>query len=303
MLPKNKDFRGILATPQTPFTKNGELNEDDLRKEIDFCLKAGVHGIVALVMSAEFSVLSDQERRRITDIVIEEVDHKVPVAIGTAGVSTEVAVMFSRYANDKDADAVIALPPYVRKDDFGGIYRYYKTISDNINIPIIIQNAPPPMGSALPPSFLNKLVKGIENVEYIKEENIPSPHCISAVLSCVGDNVRGVIGGNAARWIISEFKRGACGWIIACEFCDVLVEVYKKLQNGNEKQARWMLDKIIPLIDMEFLFEESLSKNVLKKRGIITSDYVRVSNNKSLDRYDIEELDILWKDVESLFKA
>jgi len=293
---------GIFATPQTPFTKNGGLNEDDLRREVNFCLKAGVHGIVALVMSAEFSALCDEERKRVTDIVIEEVNHRIPVVIGTAGVSTEVAVMFSKYANDRGADAVIALPPYVRKDDLNGIYKYYKAISDNVNIPIIVQNAPPPMGSALSPSFLNKLAKEIQHVEYVKEENIPSPHHISSILSCTGNNIKGVFGGNAGRWIFTEFKRGACGWIMACEFCDILVEVYEELQAGNEEKARQIFNKIIPLIDMESLYWENLSKEVLKRRGIITSNYVRISENKSLDKYDMQELDILLKDAEPLFK-
>lgn len=297
-----KQLKGIFATPQTPFSKNGQLNEDDLRKEVNFCLRAGVHGIAALVMSAEFSTLSDEERKKITEIVIEEVDHRIPVAIGTAGVSAEVAVMFSKHANDKGADAVIALPPYVRKDDLYGIYKYYKAISNNVNIPIIVQNAPSPMGSALSPSFISKLAKEIEHVEYVKEENIPSPHYISSVLSCVGNDVKGVFGGSAGRWMITEFKRGACGWITACEFCDILVKVYEKLQSGNEEEARQIFNKIIPLIDMELLLGEALSKEVLKRRGIITSNYVRISANKSLDKYDRQELDILLKDVELLFK-
>jgi len=297
-----KQLKGIFATPQTPFTRNGELNEDDLRREVNFCLKAGVHGIAALVMSAEFSTLCDEERKRVTDIVIEEVNHRIPVVIGTAGVSTEVAVMFSKYANDRGADAVIALPPYVRKDDLNGIYKYYKAISDNVNIPIIVQNAPPPMGSALSPSFLNKLAKEIQHVEYVKEENIPSPYHISSVLSYAGNNIKGVFGGNAGRWIFTEFKRGACGWIMACEFCDILVEVYEELQVGNEEKARQIFNKIIPLIDMESLYWENLSKEVLKRRGIITSNYVRISENRSLDKHAMQELDILLKDAEPLFK-
>lgn len=295
-------MHGIFATPQTPFDKNGELNEDNLRKEVNFCLKAGVHGIAALVMSAEFSVLSDEERKRITKIVIEEVNHKIPVIIGTAGVSTEVAVMFSKYANEKGAEAIIALPPYVRKDDLNGIYKYYKAISDNVNIPIIVQNAPPPMGSALPASSISKLVKEIEHVEFVKEENIPSPHHISAVLSCAGSDLNGVFGGGGGRWMINEFKRGACGWITACEFCDILVQIYEHLQSGDEEKARQILNKLIPLINMEALYEENFSKEVLKKRGILTSSHTRIPAGKSLDEYDMQELDILLKDVESFFK-
>ncbi len=297
-----KQFRGIFATPQTPFNNGGYIDKGDLRKEVDFCIRSGVHGIAALVLSAEFFTLSDDERKKVAEIIIEETDHRVPVAICSSGVSTQVAVMFAKHANEKGADAVIAIPPYTMKDNLDGIYQYYKAISDNINIPIILQNAPPPLGSSLSPFFIKRLVEEIEHIQYVKEENMPAPHFLSSVFNMVGDIVKGVFGGMGGRWLITEFKRGACGWIVACEFSDVLVEIYEELSKGNEEYARTLLDPLIPLIDMELLYWENFTKEVLKRRGIIKSTYTRIPDGRRLDLHDMEELEFLLKKVQPFYK-
>jgi len=284
-------FKGLFATPQTPFSEDGDVHIQDLRKEVNFCLEAGVHGIVALVMSAEFSTLSIEERKKIAEIIIEETNHSVPVVIGTSGVSTNIAVELSIHAERKGADAIIVMPPYVRKESSIGIYKYYKKISDAINIPIIVQNFSSPMGSNLSSSFLAKLATEIDNIDYIKEERIPSPHHISDVIESCGHKVKGVFGGCAGRWMFTEFERGACGWITACEICDVLVEVYENLKFGNKKIALEKFNSVINLIDMELLYGVSVAKEILKRRGIISSTYTRVSSYKNLDELDLQELD------------
>ncbi len=81
---------------------------------IAFCLDAGAHGIVAPVNASEFWTLSDAERKRVAEIIVDEVDHRIPTVIGVAGGAASVAVEFARHAERIGADAVIAMPPYVR---------------------------------------------------------------------------------------------------------------------------------------------------------------------------------------------
>ena len=66
----NDNWHGIFTIPQTPFTDNGALDEDSLRREIDFCLEVGTHGIVYPAMVSEFWLLSDDERKRVIEIVV-----------------------------------------------------------------------------------------------------------------------------------------------------------------------------------------------------------------------------------------
>ena len=298
-----RKLEGVFVTPQTPFTKDGYIiNEDDLRKEIKFCINSGVQGIAALVWSAEFYALSDSERKNIAEITINEVDKRIPVVIGVSGVSTQVAVMFATHANSIGANAVIAMPPYALHDNLDGIYKYYKALSKNINIPIIIQNAPLPLGTTLPLSFLKKIITEINHEWYIKEENVPAPHFIENVVKNIGSLCSGVFGGYGGRWMITEFKRGAYGWITACEFSDILVKIYSLLKNGNEKKARKIMNLFTPLIDMEGLYGENFSKEILVRRGIMTCNHTRVPGDRELNDNDLQELDILLEKVKVFMK-
>src|SRR5688500_1653009 len=102
-----QQFRGILPVLATAFTADGALDEAGCRAIVRYNLAAGAHGIVTLGHASEFASLSDRERERVIDLTIDEVGGRVPVIIGTAGTSTEVAILFARYARDAGADGLM----------------------------------------------------------------------------------------------------------------------------------------------------------------------------------------------------
>ena len=121
-------WRGIFTIPCTPFTQTGELDLASLRDEIAFCLEAGAHGIVAPVNASEFWTLSDEERKRVAQVIVREVASRVPVVIGVTGASASIATAFARHAEEIGADAVIALPPHARTASSATIFDYYRAI-------------------------------------------------------------------------------------------------------------------------------------------------------------------------------
>src|SRR5712691_1758559 len=155
-------FRGVFAIPCTPFTEAGALDEESLRREVEFCIQCGAHGLVAPVNASEFTSLSDDERRRVVEIVAETAAGRAPVVAGVSAVSAEVAAMFARHAAQAGADAVIAMPPYVRKASPDEIAIYYSAISDAAPLPIFIQNFVPPIGTAMTATFMARLLREIE---------------------------------------------------------------------------------------------------------------------------------------------
>src|SRR5687767_10172082 len=107
-------MRGIFVIPVTRFDVTGELDVLTLLRCVNFAVAAGVHGLVAPVNASEFSSLSDDERRRVAAIVVETAAGRVPVVVGVSGASAQHAAVFARDARRIGADAVIAMPPYVR---------------------------------------------------------------------------------------------------------------------------------------------------------------------------------------------
>src|SRR5205823_3641226 len=124
-------YRGVFTIPVTPFDRHGNIDEDSLKNQVDWCVRAGAHGIVAPVNASEAPTLLDDERKRVTRIVVETTAKRVPVVIGVSGVSTQASVMYTKYARQVGADSVIAMPPYgVRLVDQESVFGFYQAVAD-----------------------------------------------------------------------------------------------------------------------------------------------------------------------------
>jgi dihydrodipicolinate synthase/N-acetylneuraminate lyase len=294
-------WRGVFAIPCTPFTETGQLDLDSLKNEVEFCLAAGAHGIVAPVNASEFWTLTDDERRTIAEVIIRTVDGRVPTVIGVTAGSAAAAITFARHAEQAGADAVIAMPPHVRVAPLPVIYDYYRALSEAVQIPIFIQNHDAPAGTRLSPEFISRLVRELDHIEYIKEETIPPTHAITAELELCGPKLKGVMGGMAGRYLLDEYRRGACGTMPACEVTDIHVQVWEALEAGDNRRARDLFTRLLPLLNFEALLP-GVYKAVLKRRGIIRSDYLRSHAGSPLDGFDREELEALLADLGDLFR-
>ncbi len=295
-------WRGIFTIPQTPFDAHGRLDEDSLRQEVEFCIRAGAHGIVAPVNASEFYALSDSERNCVIRVVVEATRRRVPVIAGVTAASAETAVEFSQQAEAAGADGLIAMPPYVLKASRDGVQTYYRAIAGSTRLPIIIQNAPPPLGSALAPAFMMQLCRDIENVCYIKEETLPTGHYITALLDQNESKLKGVFGGAAARWMLPELARGACGFMPACHFTDIYVQIWDLWETGEPVAARALFNRLLPLINHEAVLSVALAKEILVRRGVIRHAFVRRPDSAQLDAHDISELEYCLAEIEPYFR-
>ena len=158
-------MRGVFTIPVTPFDRSGEVDEAGLRRCVAFCLDAGAHGLVAPVNASEFTALTDDERRQVAEIVVETAGGRVPVVIGVSGATGRHASVFARHARKIRADAVIAMPPYVRKASPDEITEYFRVVAGAAELPVFIQNYQAPVGTPLSPAFMARLVAGIDGFE------------------------------------------------------------------------------------------------------------------------------------------
>ncbi len=295
-------FRGVFAIPVTPFDERGALDEASLRRCIDFCVEGGAHGIVTPVNASEFTSLTDDERRRVTEIAVEHTNRRIPVVIGTSGVSTEHAVMLSRHANDVGADAIIAMPPYVRKAPPAEIYDYYRALSTAVNVPIWIQDYVAPVGTPMSADLLSRMLRELDHVDYLKEESVPAGQMMTRVFNLAGSHVKGIMGGAAGRYLMDEVRRGACGTMPACEVVDLHVQLWELIESGDEARARAFYNRLLPLLNIESLYSFSIYKVVLHRRGVIATTVTRTAGAAILDDYDRRELDAILADLAPLFR-
>ena len=134
-------LKGSIVALITPF--DGEnLSEDTYIKLINYHLESGTNGIVPGGTTGESPTLSHNEHKRIIEIAVKECKGKIPVIAGTGSNSTDEAIELSKFAEKAGSDALLVVTPYYNKPTQEGLYQHYKTINDNVGIPIIIYNIP-----------------------------------------------------------------------------------------------------------------------------------------------------------------
>ena len=300
-------FRGIFGILTASYKEDMSLDEKSVRSQVDFCVKAGSHGIVVPVNASEFIVLSDEERKDIIRFTVEQAAGRVPVIAGVTTQSTYQSVEFAAYAGKIGADGLIAMPPYGARATDDEIVDFYKRIGDAGRIPVFIQNYVPPVGTAMSPSLCVRIMQEADYASYIKEETQYSSQVITEIARLAEilpkEKYLGTMGGKAGRYLIDEYHRGVCGNMPACDIVDIDAKIWNLLEEGKEKEAIALYNQAIPLMNMEYMYGYVLYKAVLKKRGIIDCDSVRVPGGKRLDKFDYTELDRILKELEPYYQV
>ena len=152
-------YRGVFPVVPTIFDASGGLDLEGQRRAVDFMIDAGSHGLCILANFSEQFVLTDAERETIMEAVLAHVAGRVPVIVTTTHFSTAVCAARSRRAQDLGAAMVMIMPPYHGATFRVGepaIYEFYRAVSDAIDIPIMVQDAPA-AGTPLSAPFLARM--------------------------------------------------------------------------------------------------------------------------------------------------
>ena len=293
-------FRGVYAIPPTPFTDDDQVDEASLRRCVDFCVEKGAHGIVAPVNASEGPFLTERERRRVVEIVVEQTNRRVPVVAGVSSASTRASVEYAREAEAIGADSVMAMPPFVRHPGPEEIVEFYGAVARAAGVPVWIQDYVAPMGTPMAPSLLARLLREVPGVDYLKEETALAPQVMTQVRELAGDALKGMMGGMAGRYLLEEYRRGACGTMPACEVADAHVAVWDALEAGDEREARARFSRLLPLLNVEAMYSFTVYKEVLYRRGVIACPKTRAPGAAVLDAEASRELDLILDDLEPL---
>jgi len=135
-------FKGSIVALITPF-KNNKIDEERYASLIHYHISNGTKGLVPAGTTGESPTLDHDEHKKVIEIAIKESNGKIPVIAGTGSNSTSEAIELSQHAEKAGANALLIVTPYYNKPTQEGLYQHYKTINDNVGIPIIIYNIPP----------------------------------------------------------------------------------------------------------------------------------------------------------------
>ena len=299
-----KKFRGIFGILTAPFDQNYDLDLEDVKRQVEFLIKGGVHGIVVPVNASEYWTLSDEERMNFVQTAAETNAGRLPIVAGVTSQSTKVSLLHTRHAREVGVDAVIAAPPVLPGCSPVQMREYYKRIAGEADgIPVMLQNHTPPFGIPMSAALCMDFVKTIDGVEFVKEETQYSSKMITE-LNELGKDVptyRGTFGGKACRYLLDEHNRGAIGCMPACQVADVMAQVWNLLDAGRKEEAQTIFNAAEPQVTFEFGYGVVAYKTMLKRRGVIKTTNFRGCGMTELDEKAMEESDRVYKLVEPYF--
>jgi 4-hydroxy-tetrahydrodipicolinate synthase len=271
-------YRGVFPVAPTIFDDQGGLDLEGQKRAIDFMIDAGSHGVCILANFSEQFALSDAERDTVQRTVLEHVAGRVPVIVTTTHFSSRVCAERSRAAQDAGAAMVMIMPPYhgatIRVGE-RGIHEFYREVSNAIDIPIMIQDAPV-ADTPLSTSFLAKLARDVEHVSYFKIETAQAASKLRELIELGGDAIVGPWDGEEAITLIPDFDAGATGAMTGGGYPDGIRKIVDAYFAGDTDRAADLYQQWLPLINYENRqCGLAACKTLMKEGGVIRSDAVR----------------------------
>jgi 4-hydroxy-tetrahydrodipicolinate synthase len=244
----SKQLSGVVLPIPTPFTRDDVLDQEATRDMINFYLDVGVTCIAPCGSTGEFASLRNEERRKMVETAIDEVNGKMPVVAGTHALTTEEAISLTKHAKDAGASAALVVPPYYIKPTDDELFGYYADIS-KVDVPIIVYNNPWTSKVDIKPPLLARLAENFENIKYVKESSgaIQRIHEILQLTNkltvfCGSDNLA-----------LESFAMGAKGWVAAA--ADICPKQANDLYNAavekkNMDAATKLYYQLLPLFNL-----------------------------------------------------
>lgn len=284
-----KTMRGVYPILVTPFDEQSRVDVESLQSLVEFQLRAGVHGL-GIALGSEVTKLTEAERVLVTRTVVEQVRGRVPVVVNTGGAGTELALLYTRLAEENGADALMIMPP---TGVSGAETRaYFKAISEATKLPIFIQDT---TTTHVPAELARQIAEECEHVRYIKVESIPTLPMVEEVVKKAGSLLI-VFGGAGGNYFLEEMRRGSVGTMPGCSQPEDFVAVWNLYQCGDSHGAREIFyRRILPvnrLTGQGWSAFYHVHKEILRQRGIIRTAVVRgpVAPLDETSRCELEEV-------------
>ena len=284
-------LRGVLPILPTPFTTEGAIDENSLRRLIDFELAVGVQGVSMLGFMGEAHRLSAVERRQVVTTTVDQAAGAFPVWVGVLAFGAAGAIEQAREAQEQGAAGVFVAPIGVQNDQV--LFEYYASVAEALDIPVAIHDFPESFRTTLSPELIARMADEIDGVQYIKLEDYPVLRKLTRIRELAQDSI-GIFGGLGGVYFLEELQRGSRGIMTGFAFPEVLEAVYQAFVAGDQPRAAAIFDRYVPLIRYEFQPKIGLAyrKYSYHKRGVLDSTFIR-SPGLQIDEYTQRELEAI----------
>ncbi len=264
-------LQGIFTPNVVPMSPDGEINEEVLRKYVDWLIAKGVHGLYPNGSTGEFTRYTVEERRRIIEIIADQTAGRVPILAGAAEANTRETIKACEHYHSLGVRAVAIVAPFYFKLSPEGVYAYFKEIADNSPIDVTLYNIPM-FASPIDVPTVQRLSEECPRVVAIKDSSGDLPHMMRMIAAVKPNRPEFCFftGWDAA--VMPMLLIGCDGGTNATS--GVVPEITRKLYDlttqGKIEQARDLQYRLLPLFDAMLYSAEFPDgfRAALKLRGI-----------------------------------
>ena len=203
-------FKGLGIALVTPFTSDGQIDYESLKRLIDYQINNGADFLCIMATTGEIPTLTTEEKQRIKELVLNIVQGRLPILMGCGGNNTS-AVVEELQKNDFDGiDGILSICPFYNKPTQEGLFKHFEAISKTTTLPIVLYNVPGRTGVNMEAETTIKLAHECQNIVAIKEAS-GNLKQVEEIIKNKPSNFDVISGDDALTYQIIE--RGATGVI------------------------------------------------------------------------------------------
>jgi 4-hydroxy-tetrahydrodipicolinate synthase len=243
-------FSGTFTALVTPF-RNGEVDVEALEGMVEFQIGHGVSGLVPCGTTGETPAMSEAEDRLVVETVVRIASGRVPIIAGTGSNSTDMAIKYTKMAQEEGADGSLQVAPYYNKPTQEGLYRHFAAIAESTELPLVLYNIPGRTGVTISAETMARLAE-IPNIVGVKDSTL-SMNMVADVIALCGEDFDVLSGDDpmtlplialGGRGVISVASNVAPG---------AVSEMVRALLEGDWERGRELHYELLPLFRALFV--------------------------------------------------
>ena len=244
-------FTGVGTALITPFTRAGAVDDAGVKRLARRQLDGGVHFLVPCGTTGETPTLSEDERRRVVELVVEEANGTAPVLAGAGGYDTKEVVHAAREMHKAGAQGLLSVTPYYNKPTPEGLYQHFKAVAEATPLPIVLYNVPGRTGCNIDAATLARLAT-IPTIIGVKEAsgNITQ---MAEVCRAVPKDFLVLSGDDAITLPLMAIGGRGIISVASNEIPGEMAHMVEAAERGDFAAARQIHTRILPLLLGNFI--------------------------------------------------
>jgi 4-hydroxy-tetrahydrodipicolinate synthase len=246
-----RQWTGVGTALVTPFKKDGSLDESAVRRLARRQIDAGIHFLSPCGTTGEAPTLSDDEKVRVVELVVEECAGKVPVLAGAGGYDTKEVIHLMRRMETAGASGFLSVTPYYNKPTQEGLFQHYKALSEATPLPIVVYNVPGRTGCNVEPATLARIAQ-FRNIVAVKEAS-GNVSQMAEICSVVPEDFIVLSGDDALTLPLMAIGGHGIISVASNEAPAEMVQMVELAEKGDYRAARKLHAFLYPLMTVNFI--------------------------------------------------